>query len=774
MLVSCSTTKFVKEGEYLLDKVEIKVDSADIKGADLTSYLRQRPNNRIFGILNWPLHLYSLSGRSDHNWLNKQLRRAGEPPVIMDTTLIEQSSRELQRYFVNKGYTDAEARFVVDTSKRKKAVVTYQVQANAPYRIGEYTMNIPDPRIDSIARLTAPRRSRFASMFRSTPEWYTPVMGEGDLFDRDNLDKERERISTLLRRRGYYAFNRDYIGYLADSTAGSHLVDLELIVKPFRYVSPDGAISEKPHRQYYINKVSIVTDYDPLNPEENSLGYSITDSIRKGVVSILYGKNGRSIRPGVLERSNFIQTGSLFNEREVEQTYASLGSLRALHNINIRFNEFEENDSLKLDATILTSPAKRQTFGVDLEGTNSAGDLGFASSLNYQHRNLFRGAEVFSARIRGAYETITGASSAEEGYNDYWELGGDLSMVFPQFLFPFISSEFSRKIRATTEVKVSYSQQRRPEYRRAILSGSWSYNWQDRSNVLARHTFNLLDIDYVYLPYINQSFKDSLPESTQLYNYTDQFIFSTGYTYSFNNYNPLQRQRNTHSLRVSFELAGNFLYAMSKLTGASKDENGRYKLFDINYSQYVKGDIDFGKSIVLDDRNSVAFHIGGGIGIPYGNAKEMPFERRYFAGGANSNRGWSVRSLGPGRMPRSQNRETSFALQTGDIRLDMSAEYRSKLFWKFEMAAFVDAGNIWTIRKYEHQPEGNFDFSRFYQEIAVSYGLGLRLNFDYFLIRLDGGLKVFDPQESGGRKWAILRPNLGDNFALHFAVGYPF
>ena len=461
--------------------------------------------------------------------------------------------------------------------------------------------------------------------------------------------------------------------------------------------------------------------------------------------------------------------GQLYDERTVEQTYASFATLRALRNVNIRFSEVQENDTMKLNCTILTSPAKLQGVGVDLEGTNSAGDFGFATSLNYQHRNFFKGSEVFSAKLRGAYEALSGK---HEGGSNFWEFGAETSVMFPRFLFPFLNENFRRKIRATTELKLSYSVQTRPEFKRAIASVNWNYVWQDRSNMQARHVFKLLDIDYVHLPEISQSFKDSLPETTLLYNFTDQFVVGTGYTYSFNNYNPQNRLRNTHSMRFSFEMAGNLLYGLSKITGAEKDKEGRYELFGINYAQFVKGDVDFSKSIVLDSRNKLAFHVGVGVGYPYGNSKMLPFERSYFAGGANSVRGWSVRSLGPGSMP--EDSVKSFAQQVGDIRLDLNLEYRTKLFWKFEMAAFVDAGNIWTFHKDESRPNGNFDFSRFYKEIALSYGLGLRLDFDFFLLRFDTGMKAYNPQQSGKKKWAILHPNFKDNFAWHFAVGYPF
>jgi outer membrane protein assembly factor BamA len=767
-LASCSATKFVAEDEYLLDKVEIKTDNKLYKSSELRPYLRQQPNFKLFGLMKWPLFVYGWSGRDGTKWINKQLRRMGEAPVILDTTLINESAGELKRFLTNKGYPNAEVAASIDTARRKKAIVTYQVASNEPYVIRQYTMELNDPLIDSIAHLKPPPRTALEAAFLSSQDEFIPVVKEGGLFDRDLLDRERQRITSLLRRRGYYTFNRDYLGYQADSSFNRHVVDLEMLLRPYREVKPDGTMVEKPHRQYYIHDVKVLTDYDPLH-HEGEPPFTPTDTVQAGNITVVYGKHGRSIRPGILRKANYLTPGRLFNERSLEQTYSSYVALNALHNVNVRFTEFEENDTMKLSATILTSPAKVHGFGIEVEGTNSAGDLGFASSVNYRHRNLFKGAEVFSAKIRGAYESLSGSS--QYGLNNYWEVGGETSLSFPRFLFPFFTERFKRRLRANTELKVSYNWQTRPEYERAILSGGWGYNWQNRTNSLARHSFSLIDIDYVYLPDTNEDFLLSLPEATRLYNFNNQFIVSSGYSYTFNSYNPQYRQRNTHSLRISAASAGNVLYAASSIIKADKGDNGHYKLFGIDYSQYLKGDLDFSKGIVVDDRNRLAFHLGVGLAYPYGNAERIPFERRYFSGGANSVRGWAVRSLGPGSMPKDS---ASFATQAGDIRLDVNLEYRTKLFWKFELAAFVDAGNIWTIRSYPDQRGGEFDFKKFYKEIAFSYGLGLRLDFDFFLIRFDTGLKAYDPQAEGAHRWAITRPNFHSNFAWHFAVGYPF
>ncbi|MDR0843811.1 MAG: hypothetical protein LBN71_01205, partial [Tannerella sp.] len=363
--MSCSTTKYVGENQYLLDKVKITSDSSIVKVGNIKSYLRQQPNYKVFGLLKWPLYVYNWSGQNEKNWLNKQLRRVGEEPEIMDTTLVEQSCNEFERYMINKGYLYAEITANIDTSVRKKAVVNYHIIPNEPFHIRQYQTIIDDSRIDSIVHLQAPKMSWIKTLFRSTPEEYTPLVHEGDLFDRDILNKERQRMTTLLRRRGYYAFNSEYINFVADSAFNRNLVDLDMVVKPFRYTGADGVMEERAHKPYYINHVSIVTDYDPLNMSGKAL--TPVDSVLKRDLWIYYEKKGRSIHPGVLEDRNFIVPGRLYNERHIEQTYSSFSALTALRHVNIRYDEFEENDTLKLNCTILTAPAKTQGVGVEVE-----------------------------------------------------------------------------------------------------------------------------------------------------------------------------------------------------------------------------------------------------------------------------------------------------------------------------------------------------------------------------------------------------------------------
>ena len=421
---------------------------------------------------------------------------------------------------------------------------------------------------------------------------------------------------------------------------------------------------------------------------------------------------------------------------------------------------------------------KPNSFSAELEGTNSAGDLGAAASLSYQSRNLFRGSELFTFKLRGAYEAITGL----QGYSNanYMEYGVEASINFPRFLFPFLSSDLRRRIRATSEVGVRYNSQDRPEFSRQAASVTWGYRWAYRQKW--QHKVDLLDLNYVYMPWISSTFREEYLDNVNnqnsilKYNYENLLIMRMGYgfVYRSDGSNSMTAKDNAYTVRFNVESAGNLLYGLSHLLNAEKNGSDQYTLMNIAYAQYLKADVDFTKSFRIDSRNSIVFHIGGGIAYPYGNSKVLPFEKRYFSGGANSVRGWLVRRLGPGTFA-GNDKNIDFINQSGDIKLDVNLEYRTKLFWKLNGAFFVDAGNIWTIREYEEQPGGRFRFDRFYKEIAVAYGLGLRFDFDYFILRFDGGMKALNPAyESGKERYPLVHPDFGRDFAFHFAVGYPF
>ncbi|MCL1933338.1 MAG: sorting and assembly machinery component 50 [Candidatus Azobacteroides sp.] len=760
ILYSCNSTKFVADGDYLLDQVTIESDIPNYKTLELRPYIRQQPNFKMFGLNKTRLQIYNLAGKDSTKRMNRFLKRVGEKPAIFDSTLVTKTTGELQKLFVNMGYTNVDVSSVT-TIKDKKARVTYRIKGNTPYRIRHYSSVINDDSIrnlltnvESLQRLPGEPASERVSLIK-----------EGMLFDRNILDQERDRISNVLRNRGYFTFNKSYISYDAtDSALVENQVDVKMRLDPFKELLPNGTYTDTLHRKYYLNHVYIYLDYDPLKISKLS-DYIISDSIVNNRYTIYYQGKKPTIRPGTLLNGNFLVPQRLYSQLREDATYSSYTALNALSNIHIQYDEFLRNDTALLNAYILTMPTKKQSVGYSIEGTNTAGNLGVASSINYTHRNLFRGAETFTFKVRGAYEAISGFK------NPYWEIGGEASIHIPKFVFPSVNNLFSRRMQTSTELALSYNHQARPEYDRTLFSGGIRYIWQQRTPGSGQHQFDLLDIDYVYLPRIDSLFLNRLPLNAQYFGYSNQFIVGTGYSYTQTTFDPMRKQRNAHSLRLSFESAGNALYAANALLKAKKDEQGSYKLFNTYFAQFVKGDVDYARTIIIDHQNSIAWRIGGGIGFPYGNSDILPFEKRYYSGGANSVRAWQVRELGPGNF---HSDSTDFYAQSGDMMLNANIEYRSRFFWKFEAAVFIDAGNIWTIKDYPGQEGGVFKFNSFYKQIAAGYGLGLRLDMDFFLLRLDCGWKAYNPALSGKESWAILHPNLRNNWAWHFAVGYPF
>lgn len=755
LLASCSATKYVPEGSYLLDEVRIQTDNREIKPSGLSMYVRQNPNAKWFSLIKTQLYVYNWSGRDSARWINRTLRRIGDAPVIYKEEETKRSGEEMKKAVQNMGYMSATVEPVVQI-KKKKLKLTYKVSSGKPYKIRSLKYDIRDEKIREYMRQD------------SAGTYLT----EGMYFDVNRLDAERQRITDNLLRNGYYKFNKEYISYTADTVRNTYQVDVTMHLAPFRQHNDD---SPQNHRQYYINKVNFITDYNVLESSALS-SIEINDSVHYKGFPIYY-KDKLYLRPKVLTNNLSIVPGSLYNEPDVQRTYSNFGRLQALKYTNIRFFETQVGDTAKLNAYVMLTKSKYQSVSFELEGTNSAGDLGAAASVSFQNRNMFKGSETFMIKLRGAYEAVSGLQG---GYNheDYTELGAEATIDFPRFLFPFLSNDFRRKIRATTEFGVQYNYQIRPEFSRIIASANWSYKW-GLQRQRAQHRIDLLDINYLYMPSISQEFRDKYLNNEQnyilKYNYDDRLIVRTGYSYTYNSAGQALMNNaiigNSYSIRFNFESAGNLLYAFARMTNMKKNEDGEYSLLSIPFAQYVKGDFDFAKNIVIDNRNSIAFHVGAGIAVPYGNATIVPFEKRYFSGGANSVRGWSVRDLGPGVFPGDGN----FMNQSGDVKLDASIEYRTRLFWKFRGAVFVDAGNIWTLRDYKDQPGGKFEFNKFYKQIAVAYGLGLRLDLDFFVLRFDGGMKAVNPVYNTKKEhFPIIHPKFSRDFAFHFAVGYPF
>jgi outer membrane protein assembly factor BamA len=719
VLAGCSATKFVPDGGALLDRVYVKSDTSSINPQSLKMYVHQKPNSRWFSLFKVPLATYSFAGRDTSKWINRTIQSMGEKPVVYDSVLTDRTRDDLKTALQNMGYLHANVD--VSTNLRKRRIkVSYFLHSGKKFYIDTIKYEIQD---STLAKIILNKNQSKSLLKRGMP------------FNVDLLDKERKRVTDELLNLGYYKFHKDFINFTADTVAGSDKIDVTLYLALYK---ANNNSPEQLHPCYTVRSVNFLSDQDQIH-----------------------------LRRKVLDENTEIKPGKPFSAQDLQNTYNNFSRLQAVRYTNIQWNEHP--DSALLDCDLQISTNKPSTLIFQPEGTNTAGDLGAAASLTYQNRNLFRGSELLSVELRGAFEAITGL----QGYNDqnYEEYSVETKLSFPRFIAPFFSHNLLHSLHATSELSVMYDLQNRPEFHRRVLSATWRYRW-NRFNGKAQYKFDLLDLNYVFMPWISDTFRkmylDSVSNRNAIlkYNYENLFIMKIGLGYNYNH--------GDYSIKVNVETAGNILHGISSLLNGAKNDNDQYTLFNIAYAQYAKGDFDFTKNLTIDYRNSLAMHIGFGIAYPYGNSVILPYEKRYFSGGANSVRGWSVRSLGPGTYNGS-NGAIDFINQTGDIKLDLNLEYRTYMFWKLNGALFIDGGNIWTIRNYEDQPGGQFRFESFLKQIAFSYGFGLRLNFDYFILRFDLGMKAINPVYSDNvGHYPIFHPSLSRDLAFHFAVGLPF
>ena len=720
-LTGCSVTKHIPEGMYMLDKVEVECDNKAVDVSLLEPYIRQKENSKWFSALKLPLGTYSLAGADTTKWINKTLRKMGERPVVYDTLQAQLTCDDLCTAVGNMGFLNARVDANTKFKGKKKISLVYKVTTGKPFFVHTIRHDIRDDSIAALLSTSAMQESR---------------LKEGMLFNVNELDGERKRITSLLMNNGYYHFNKDFITFSVDSVSGSQLLDITMHIHKYRASSND---EERMHPRYRIRDVN----------------FSGAD------------KSDTNLRKSVLSENTWIEKGRLFSSYDLQKTYNAFAKLPVVKYTSIRFTETP--DSNMLDCNVHISMNKQHSISLQPEGTNTAGDLGAALSVEYENRNVFKGAETFSIKLRGAFEAITGL----EGYQnqDYEEYSLESKLSFPRFVAPFMRQSFQKKSAATSELAVSYNMQNRPEFHRRLFSAAWRYRWSNLARTKS-YKIDLIDLNYIYMPWISPTFKGEYLDNADdrnvilRYNYEDIFIMKIGFG--------LSHTGNNEAYRINIETAGNVLNAVSRLSDFDKNADGQYTLFNIAYAQYVKADFDYVKVFNLGTSGNLALHAGLGVAYPYGNSFVLPFEKRYFSGGANSVRGWSVRGLGPGKF-KGVDGAIDFINQTGDVKLDLNMEYRKLLFWKIYGAAFIDAGNIWTLRQYEEQPGGEFKFNEFYEQIAVAYGIGLRLNLGYFILRFDLGMKAINPAyETTKEHYPILNHDFSRDSAFHFAVGLPF
>lgn len=767
---SCSPARRIPDDRYLLKKNKLEINPKDIPPEKLTGYIQQKPNKKVLG-LRFHLWLYNMANPAKQGWPHGWLRRIGEEPVVYDPIFNRNSTRQLKQYLENKGFYYAE---VEDSTKFKgrNAIVTYTIKPNEPYRIKSIKYLIEDTSIVSIIM----------------PDTVNSLIRRGRLFDKELLQKERERIEKVMKELGYYRFSKEYIFYDARLIPSTYYVDLTMVIKDFVEGEMNQKTKIRPHIRYRINNVYIYPDFAPLtfSGQQQETQVNSDTSFYKNTFFI-YDRNPK-IKYNTLIYRNQINKGNYYKLSDVEKTYRNYSSLGLFRLVNINFSEdgpipFTENEKY-LDCYIELARKRVQSYQTEIVGTNSSGDFGARGNILYQNWNLFRGAEIFSFRVTGAIESMKNRTKNEYAWMK--EIGGDVRLSFPKFLAPLRMEKFVRRYYPKTAITIAYNYQSRPDFTRSIANISYSYNWE--GNKYFKHSLWPFEVNYVqiYENRSNRNYLDSMRRTSLGFSFEDHMVSDIRYELEFNSQR-LGKSRDYIFTRINLESSGNLVYTANRLL-KSDTVDGQYQIFNTPYFQYYKGDFDFRYYNIIDKLNKVIYRIYVGVGYPFGNSRALPFEKKFFAGGPNSVRAWRGFELGPGSFAEADtNSFFQYPINKGDIKLEGNFEYRFKVIWKLEGAFFIDAGNIWAIRKEDNRPGALFSWDKFYKEIAVGTGLGLRFDFSFLLIRFDFGIKMRDPAIQAGSRWIdfnketdykFLPFNLGDTqksrLVIQFGIGYPF
>ncbi len=761
ILSSCNPTKYVPHNETLLEDNKVEINTEGIKKSALVPYIRQTPNKRIFGS-RFYLGLYNLSNINKTRWPHKWLRDIGEAPVIYDSISTVKSRDQIQSYIESKGYFDSKVTDSVETEKRRSTVY-YDVHLTKPYTIRNIHYEIADSNI------------RKLFYFDSVD----CVIERGKPYDVDVLQEERSRFERYIKDRGFYSFSAENIFFRIDSTVGKRQVDIYYVIRNLPVARPNGTISYVQYPMYRVNNIYIYPDYVPKEALEGGKQYlSTLDTVNYRGYYFVSPERKPSIKYDLIIQNLYLRPGTSYNITNTEQSQAHLLSLKVYRLVNIIYNDTLQKNAvpgspLLLNCNIQLTMLNQQSYRIELEGTNSAGNLGGALNLVYQHKNLFHEADLFSMTLKGAYEAYSQKNSKLNSTEEY---GIEASLRLPRFLLPFLEKEsFIKKYNPSTTLIGAYNYQKMPFYTRTMATATFRYDW--KAGRYQEHIVSPLELNLVKLPdsSLSAAFRASIDKSIYLKNsYKDVLIMGGGYSYIFNN-QKINKSKDFWFVRINAEAAGNLLATGAKLLGFHKTDSTFYKVFRQPFAQYIKGEVDVRYNYRFNDLSSIVYRGFAGVGIPYGNSKAMPFEKQYFGGGANDIRAWQVRSLGPGSY-QAPDTVNSLYNETADIKLELNAEYRFKLFWILEGAVFIDAGNIWTYKQDPSRPGAQFHFDKFYRDIAVGTGTGLRFDFSFVIARVDLGMKLRDPSISDGSRWIFMNGpyTFKNDFTVVLGIGYPF
>ena len=749
LMSSCNITRMVPDDEYLLRRNETKIDGRGFDKEELTSYYRQKANRNVFRYYPFFLTTYNFAHIGhERRWKNWLARVVGEEPVILDTSLADRTLKQFDIILRNNAYYNASASYNI-TKKKKKAKVIYNVELGQPTHINTVCYTILDTVLEPII----------------IADSANALLLKGNPFTLNVLQAERDRIVNLVRSNGYYQFSPDLVRYSVDTS--NYLADVEVLVERPVVQNPDGYLEKSNARQFRINSVTFFPDYNPQKVlRDRSAFYGNLDTIHREPFLFLFSDKPK-ITPRTILKANLLEPGELYNVQKVEQTSRHINSLRIFRQNTVNFTQVPGNDTL-LDCHVLLTPSTYQNYSVNLEATNTEGNLGVGGNISYQHKNMFHGAEIFNIKLSGSLQRQT-ETETTEAFNII-EFGAESSLETPSFALPFRTSNWYKRNEPRTLFTVAYNYQHRPDYTRKITSLLVTYSWKSAKHL--RFLVSPVDLNTVRIPERTEAFDNRIRGKYIENSYKDYFIIGSRYSILYQDRDASKLTDFTY-FRWNLDLAGNLLHLLHQNSSiADTVEGGYYQIANLQYAQFLRTDVDFRRYHYFSERDQLVGRAFAGIAIPYGNATAVPFVRQYYSGGADGIRAWNVRDLGPGTY---RDTASSYPNQTADIKLEFNLEYRYTIIKNFKGAIFVDAGNIWALKKDDDRPGAEFDINKFYRQLAVGTGTGLRLDLNFAVIRLDAGIKVKNPAIEGPDSWVLFHNRFKfKSITWQFGIGYPF
>lgn len=814
ILGSCQINKHLKDGDYLVEKNKIKSNGTEIDHAELESYLRQKPNRKILKTVPFNLWLYfqidqkkMASHKINRNLkfeiinqkrlvkntknnekriakgkktkepklknkekltLRESLLDAGEAPVILDYALNKITTSQLQKFIFSRGYFNSVVKDTV-TLFKKRAFTNYYISKSVPYRINSISYHIDDPYIEKL-------------IFNDTMH---SVIKKNSIYNEDQFQKERERITDRLLNNGYFYFAPEYIHYTVDSNLAGHLINLELEVRKFSQ-----PISESNDSLIYLNHPKFTLQNIYIIPETvldfrgKSSDMYMKDTAYYNGFKILHNQKLK-FRLKDLTRDISLAGGQLYQKNLAEETYKGISALKVFKSV---FLQFVKNplDVDKLDCYIVCQPLVKQSITIESEGTNTSGNLGIAGSLVFQNKNTFRGAELVELKLNGSLTAqkqfnttqTTDIKNVTNTFNTI-QFGPQLNIYFPKPLFPFTLFYYKKNhnekryfIQPRTILNLSINYQARPEFARTISSISYGFKFNNSKGLFS---YEVTPVEtYLVKAKLFGTFRDellNLKDYFLLNSFQDHLTTLSKVSAIFNNQN-VSRKRNVMYLKMNLSSSGNFLRGAYNITNQPKDVLGRYQILSIPFSQFVKVDFDYRFYFKTWKTDKLVYRIAAGIGKPLNNLSSLPYEQSFFGGGPNTLRAWRARTLGPGSYkPSSSDAKYD---KIGNIQIETNIEYRFHIFKSFYGTWFADAGNIWLLKPEESKPGGEFKTDNFYKEFALGSGFGIRYDFGFFVLRFDGAIKVIDPEYELGQRIILGKKTIRESSILNFGIGYPF